>query len=234
METPRNDATTTVPRSTFCRRRRLRRRASSVIFSGRTPTRTASVPCGPIRSAGTCSVAPSWVSTVASGRSCAARSCASTGSRRRGSWRRTRCAGARRARRRRRPARSGPSFITAIVSAMRHGLLLIVRHVHERDADVLLDALELDLQLLAQAQVERAERLVEQQRARPVDQRAGERDALLLAAGELRRLALAAGRRAGPSRAPRRRAAGPRPWRPSCARGRTTTFFSTVRCGNSA
>jgi hypothetical protein len=66
-----------------------------------------------------------------------------------------------------------------------------VRDVHERDADVLLDALELDLQLLAQAQVERAERLVEQQRARAVDERAGERDALLLAAGELARLALA-------------------------------------------
>ena len=57
--------------------------------------------------------------------------------------------------------------------------------VHERDPDVLLDPLELDLQLLAQAQVECAERLVEQQRARPVDQRAGERDSLRLAAGEL-------------------------------------------------
>ena len=65
-----------------------------------------------------------------------------------------------------------------------------MRHVHERDADVLLDPLELDLQLLAQAQVERAERLVEQQRARAVDQRAGQRDALRLAAGELAGLAL--------------------------------------------
>ena len=64
-----------------------------------------------------------------------------------------------------------------------------MRDVHERDADVLLDALELDLQLLAQAQVERAERLVEQQRPRAVDQRAGERHTLLLATGELRRLA---------------------------------------------
>ena len=65
-----------------------------------------------------------------------------------------------------------------------------MRDVHEGDADLLLDALELELQLPAQAQVERAERLVEQQRPRPVDERAGERDALLLAAGELRRLAL--------------------------------------------
>jgi hypothetical protein len=61
-----------------------------------------------------------------------------------------------------------------------------VRDVHEGDPDVLLDALELDLQLLAQAQVERAERLVEQQRPRAVHERAREGDALLLAAGELR------------------------------------------------
>ena len=76
----------------------------------------------------------------------------------------------------------------------RHGLLLVVRDVHERDADLLLDALELDLELAAQAQVERAERLVEQERARAVDERAGERDALLLAAGELRRACASPGR----------------------------------------
>ena len=50
-------------------------------------------------------------------------------------------------------------------------------------------ALQLELHLLAQLQVERAERLVEQQDARAVDQRAGERDPLLLAARELARLA---------------------------------------------
>src|SRR4051794_17732596 len=70
-----------------------------------------------------------------------------------------------------------------------HGLLLVVRDVHEGDADLLLDALELDLELAAQAQVEGAERLVEKQGARLVDERAGQCDALLLAAGELRRLA---------------------------------------------
>ena len=114
-----------------------------------------------------------------------------------------------------------------------HGLLLVVRHVHERDADVLLDALELDLQLLAQAQVERAERLVEQQGARPVDERAGERDALLLAAGELRRLALA--------EPPSCTISSASPTR-SCTSALPTflrsspkeTFFSTLRCGNSA
>ena len=40
-------------------------------------------------------------------------------------------------------------------------------------------------------QVERAERLVEQEDARPVHQRTGERDALALAAGQLVRLAVA-------------------------------------------
>ena len=66
-----------------------------------------------------------------------------------------------------------------------------MRHVDERDADVLLDALELDLHLLAQLEVERAERLVEQQHLRAVDDRARERDALALAAGQLRRAAAA-------------------------------------------
>ncbi len=63
-------------------------------------------------------------------------------------------------------------------------------HVDERDADLLLDRLELDLHLLAELEVERAERLVEEQHAWPVDERAGESDALALAARELARLAL--------------------------------------------
>ncbi len=50
---------------------------------------------------------------------------------------------------------------------------------------VALDLLELDLQALAQLQVEGAERLVEQQHLGQVDQRARQRDALLLAAREL-------------------------------------------------
>ena len=73
----------------------------------------------------------------------------------------------------------------------RHGLLLVVGDVHERDADLGLDPLELDLHLPAQLEVERAERLVEQQHLRPVDQRPGQGDPLLLPAGELRRAALA-------------------------------------------
>ena len=71
----------------------------------------------------------------------------------------------------------------------RHRLLLVVGHVDERDPDLLLDALELDLHLLAELEVERAEGLVEQQDRRPVDERPRERDALGLAAGDLGRLA---------------------------------------------
>ena len=62
--------------------------------------------------------------------------------------------------------------------------------VDEGDADLGLDALELQLHLAAQLEVEGAERLVEQQHLGVVDQRAGDGDALLLAAGELVRLAL--------------------------------------------
>ena len=62
-------------------------------------------------------------------------------------------------------------------------------HVDERDADLLLDGLELDLHLLAELQVERPERLVEEQDARPVDERSREGDALPLTARQLARLA---------------------------------------------
>ena len=48
-------------------------------------------------------------------------------------------------------------------SAHRQRLTLVVGDEHERDADVVLDRLQLDLHLLAELEVERAERLVEQQ-----------------------------------------------------------------------
>ena len=71
--------------------------------------------------------------------------------------------------------------------AIRHRqrLFLVVRDVDEGDADLALDRLQLDLHLLAQLEVERAERLVEEEHLRPVHDRARERDALSLAAGEL-------------------------------------------------
>jgi hypothetical protein len=55
----------------------------------------------------------------------------------------------------------------------------------EGDAGLALHALELHLHLLAEPPVERRQRLVEQQHPRLRRERAGERDALLLAAGEL-------------------------------------------------
>ena len=68
-------------------------------------------------------------------------------------------------------------------------LLLIVRDEHERDAGGLLDVLELLLHVLAQLQVERGERLVEQQHARTAHECTRDGDALLLAAGQTRDVA---------------------------------------------
>ncbi len=70
-----------------------------------------------------------------------------------------------------------------------HGLFLVVRDVDECDPDLVLDPLQLKLHLLAQLEVERTERLVEEEHPRPVHERASERDPLLLAAGELPRFA---------------------------------------------
>src|SRR5262249_26314399 len=75
--------------------------------------------------------------------------------------------------------------------AHRKRLLLVVRDVDEGDAKVLLQRLEEDLHLLAQLQVERAERLVEEQDWRSVPDRGGESHALPLAARELHGLPLA-------------------------------------------
>ena len=69
----------------------------------------------------------------------------------------------------------------------RQGLVLVVGHVHERRPQLGLDPLQLELHLLAELYVQRSQRLVEQQRCRLVDERAGQRHALLLAAGELSR-----------------------------------------------
>ena len=65
-----------------------------------------------------------------------------------------------------------------------------MRDEHEGDPQALLQALELGLHLLAKLQVERPERLVEQQDLRLINERACEGDALLLAARELRRSAI--------------------------------------------
>ena len=74
----------------------------------------------------------------------------------------------------------------------RQRLVLVVRDEHERDADLALDPLELHLHRLAQLEVQRGQRLVEQQYRRAVDQGPGERDPLPLAAGQGARLVLVA------------------------------------------
>ncbi len=63
--------------------------------------------------------------------------------------------------------------------------LLVVRDVHERRAELVLDPLQLQLHLLSQLDVQGPERLVEQERGRAVDKGSRECDALLLAAREL-------------------------------------------------
>ena len=93
----------------------------------------------------------------------------------------------------------------------RHRLFLVVGDDDEGDAGLVLDVHELELGVLAQLLVERAERLVEQQQLRLLGERAGERDALALAAGELMRLAAGERRRA--------------------ARGRASRLTRSLRCG---
>src|SRR5207244_4128219 len=68
-------------------------------------------------------------------------------------------------------------------TATRRGLFLVVRHVDEGRPEGALDALQLQLHLLAQLHVEGAERFVQEQRRRTVDQRSRQRHPLLLAAG---------------------------------------------------
>ena len=78
----------------------------------------------------------------------------------------------------------------------RQGLLLVVRDEHERRADLAVDARQLDLHLLAELEVERPERLVEEQHGRSLGERARQRDTLRLAARQLRRVAVAVLRQA--------------------------------------
>ena len=67
----------------------------------------------------------------------------------------------------------------------RERLLLVVRDVDEGRAELGLDSLELELHLLAEFHVERAERLVEQQCRGLVDESPRQRDTLLLTSRKL-------------------------------------------------
>ena len=65
-----------------------------------------------------------------------------------------------------------------------------MRHHDGGDAEPPLEVADLAAQARPDARVERRKRLVEQEQAGRQSERAGERDALLLAAGELRRVFL--------------------------------------------
>ena len=69
----------------------------------------------------------------------------------------------------------------------RERFFLIVRDVQERRAELFVQRLELELHLLAELEVDRTERLIEQQDGGVEDEGAGQGDALALSAGELRR-----------------------------------------------
>ena len=68
------------------------------------------------------------------------------------------------------------------------GFLLVVSDVHRRDPDLLLEPSDLQLQLLTQSLVKRAERLIHQQDSRAKDNCPGQRDPLLLAAAQFTRM----------------------------------------------
>ena len=69
----------------------------------------------------------------------------------------------------------------------RERLILVVGHEDEGDAQLLLELLELQLHLTPELEVERTQGFVEEQHRRPVDERSGQGDALLLTATQLPR-----------------------------------------------
>ena len=101
-------------------------------------------------------------------------------------------------------------------------------------AEPALQALHLELHLLAQLAVERAERLVEQQQARAEHDGARKRDALLLPARELARQAAAVSRKVDErERVGDPAVASPRA-APCASRAETRCSARRVMCGNSA
>ena len=115
-----------------------------------------------------------------------------------------------------------------------HRLLLVVGDEDRGDSQPPLQPLQLEAGRRAQLRVEVRQRLVEQQHARLDRERARDRHALLLPAGELRRADGRRSRQGSRARASRARARG------CAARGQrrssspNATFCATVRCGQSA
>ncbi len=136
---------------------------------------------------------------------------------------------------RRRPAAARPSRSTATRSPSAERLGLVVRDVHHRAPDPLVQQLQLGSHLHAQLGVEVRERLVEQEDVRLADERPGERDALPLASRELARPARRAARRSRrASAASRTRSRASRLGHVAHERARSAMFSATVRCGKSA
>jgi hypothetical protein len=73
--------------------------------------------------------------------------------------------------------------MTAIRSDIARASFLIVGDVDEGDPDLALDVLELQLHLLPELQIQRPERLIEEQHRRPVDEGARQCHPLPLPAG---------------------------------------------------
>ena len=107
----------------------------------------------------------------------------------------------------------------------RRRVLVVVRDEQRRQRELAQQLVQLAADGRLRVRVERGERLVEEQHARVARERARERDALALAAGERRRAARSRGARSEAARGTRRRARCPRTRRSaarSCA-GRART-----------
>ena len=113
-------------------------------------------------------------------------------------------------------------------------LFLVMRHHDGGQPELALQLADLDAHLFAQLGVEVGQRLVEQQHVRPDRERAGERDALLLPAGQLARQPRSQIPRAAPGAA--LRACAPRSRASTSLRisSPNATLSATVMCGNSA
>ncbi len=115
-----------------------------------------------------------------------------------------------------------------------HRLFLVVGDEHGGDVHLVVQPAQPVAQLLADLRVERTERLVEQQHLRLDGERAGQRHALPLAAGELRRVAVGELLEVHELE----QLVDPRPWSPPSAacgsRDRTRRCRDTVMCLNAA
>ena len=116
----------------------------------------------------------------------------------------------------------------------RQRLVLAVRDMDEGNAELTLQPTQFGAHAHAQERVERRQRLVEQQDLRMGDQRARQRDALLLPAGQLRGHALR--RKASIATSSRNSIACSRRFALSTPRifSEKATLSRQVRCGNSA